>query len=163
MGTIMQDVRYAVRMLLKNPGFTFVAVIAVALGIGANSAMFSVINAVLLRPLPYHEPDRLVTIWEESPERDMYEMPISFANFRDWVDQNHNFEHISAYTFPNLNLTGAGEPDRLLTVTSSANLFAFVGAPPLLGRPLLPEEVKEGANRVMIVNQRLWQQRFRSD
>ena len=159
----MQDVRYAVRMLLKNPGFTFVAVIAVALGIGANSAMFSVINAVLLRPLPYHEPDRLVTIWEESPQRDMYEMPVSFANFRDWVDQNHVFEHISAYTFTNLNLTGAGEPARLLAVRSSANLFSLVGAAPMLGRPFLPEEDKEGANRVVMLGQGLWQRRFGSD
>src|SRR6476660_1130321 len=113
MGNFSQDVRYAVRMLSKNRGFTLVAVIALALGIGANSAMFSVINAVLLRPLPYHQPDRLVTIWEESPERDLYQMPISFANFRDWVDQNHVFENISAYTFTNLNLSGAGEPERL--------------------------------------------------
>jgi len=163
MGNIMQDVRYAVRMLLKNPGFTFVAVIAVALGIGANSAMFSVINAVLLRPLPYHEPDRLVTIWEESQQRGMYEMPVSFANFRDWVDQNHVFEHISAYTFTNLNLTGAGEPVRILAVRSSANLFSLVGAAPLLGRPFLPEEDKEGANRVVILSQSLWQRRFSSD
>ncbi len=163
MGNLMQDVRYAVRMLLKNPGFTLVAVLAVALGIGANSAMFSVINAVLLRPLPYHEPDRLVTIWEESPERDMFEMPISFANFRDWEDQNHVFEYISAYTFTNLNLTGAGEPARLLAVRSSANLFSLVGPAPLLGRPFLPEEDKEGANRVVILSQGLWQRRFSSD
>src|SRR4030095_8451850 len=127
MRNLTQDIRYAVRMLLKNPGFTFVAVIAVALGIGANSAMFSVINAVLLRPLPYHEPDRLVTIWEESPQRDLYEMPVSLADFNDWVDQNHVFEHISAYTFTHLTLSGAGEPARLLTVRSSGNLFSLVG------------------------------------
>ena len=163
MGNLVQDVRYAVRMLLKNPGFTFVAVIAVALGIGANSAMFSVINAVLLRPLPYHEPDRLVTIWEESPQRDMYEMPVSFANFRDWVDQNHVFDHISAYTFANMNLSGTGEPTRLLAIRASANLFSLVGAAPLLGRPFLPEEDKEGANHVVILSQGLWQRRFSSD
>src|SRR6266498_1742213 len=146
MGNVMQDIRYAVRMLLKNPGFTFVAVIAVALGIGANSAMFSVINAVLLRPLPYNEPDRLVTIWEESPQRDLYELPISLANFRDWVEQNHVFEQLSAYTFTNMNLSGVGEPARLRAVRSSANLFSLVGATPLLGRPFSPEQDKEGAN-----------------
>ncbi|HSE37628.1 MAG TPA: ABC transporter permease, partial [Blastocatellia bacterium] len=163
MGNLMQDIRYAFRMLLKNPGFTVVAVIAVALGIGANSAMFSVINAVLLRPLPYNEPDRLVTIWEESPQRDMYELPVSLANFRDWVDQNTVFEQISAYTFANMNLSGAGEPERLLAVRTSANLFSLVGAVPLLGRPFLAEEDKEGANRVAILSHALWQRRFSSD
>src|SRR5437870_11194827 len=120
--TLIQDIRYGLRMLRKNPGFTAGAVLTLALGIGANTAMFSVINAVLLRPLPYHQPDRLVTIWEESPERGMYEMPVSFANLRDWVDQNHAFEQISAYTFSNLNLSGAGEPARLGAVRASANL-----------------------------------------
>jgi predicted permease len=159
----MQDVRYALRMLLKNPGFTFVAVITLALGIGANSAMFGVINAVLLRPLPYHEPERLVTIWEESPERGMYQMPVSFANFRDWVDQTQTFEQISAYTFTNLNLSGAGEPARLSAVRASANLFPLVGAVPSLGRTFLPEEDKEGAGRVVILSHGLWQRRFNSD
>ena len=141
----MQDVRYALRMLLKNPGFTFVAVITLALGIGATSAMFSVINAVLLRPLPYHEPERLVTIWEESPERDLFQIPVSFANLRDWVDQTQTFEKIAAYTFTNLNLSGVGEPARLSTVRASANLFSLVGAAPLLGRTFLPEEDNEGS------------------
>src|SRR5258705_1291827 len=163
MHTLWQDLRYGARMLLKQPGFTSVAVIALALGIGANTAMFSVINAVLLRPLPYHEPDRLVTIWEESPERGMYEMPVSFANLRDWVDQTQTLEQISAYTFTNLNLSGVGEPARLGAVRSSANLFSLVGAAPLLGRAFLPEEDKEGANRVVILGHSLWQSRFGSD
>ena len=143
METLLRDIRYGIRSLLKHPGFTVVAVITLALGIGANTAMFSVINAVLLRPLPYHEPARLVTIWEESPQRGMYEMPVSFANLRDWVDQSHTFEQISAYTFTNLNLTGAGEPARLSTVRSSANLFPLAGAAPQLGRTFLPEEDKD--------------------
>ena len=151
METLLKELRYGIRSLLKHPGFTAIAVITLALGIGANTAMFSVINAVLLRPLPYHEPDRLVTIWEESPERDLYQIPVSYANFRDWIDQNHVFEQISAYTFTNLNLTGAGEPARLSTVRSSANLFSLVGATPLLGRAFLPEEDKEGGNRVVIL------------
>ena len=163
METLLRDVRYGIRNLLKHPGFTAIAVITLALGIGANTAMFSVINAVLLRPLPYQQPDRLVTIWEESPQRGMYQMPVSFANLRDWVDQNHAFEQISAYTFTNLNLTGAGEPARLLVVRSSANLFALVGAAPQLGRAFLPEEDKEGANRVVILGHALWQSRFGSN
>jgi putative ABC transport system permease protein len=163
METIFKDLRYGIRSLLKHPGFTAIAVVTLALGIGANTAMFSVINAVLLRPLPYRDPARLVTIWEESPERDLYQMPVSLANLRDWVDQNHSFEQISAYTFANLNLTGTGEPARLLTIRSSANLFSLVGATPQLGRPFLPEEDKEGANRVVILGHALWKSRFGSD
>jgi putative ABC transport system permease protein len=163
MDTLLKDLRYGIRSLLKHPGFTAIAVITLALGIGANTAMFSVINAVLLRPLPYHDPDRVVTIWEESPERDLYQLPISYANYRDWMDQNHVFEQISAYTFTNLNLTGAGEPARLSTVRTSANLFSLVGATPRLGRTFLAEEDKEGGNRVVILGHAFWQSRFGSD
>ena len=163
MESLIKDIRHAIRSLLKHPGFTAITVITLALGIGANTAMFSVINAVLLRPLPYHEPSRLVTIWEESPERGMYQMPVSFANLRDWVDQTKTFEQISAYTFTDLNLSGAGEPARLSAVRSSANLFSLVGAVPLLGRSFLPEEDKEGGTRVVILGHSLWQSRFGSD
>jgi putative ABC transport system permease protein len=163
METLFKDVRHGIRSLLKHPGFTTIAVVTLALGIGANTAMFSVINAVLLRPLPYHEPDRLVTIWEEMPQRGMYEIPVSFANLRDWVDQTKTLDQISAYTFTNLNLSGVGEPARLGAVRSSANLFSLVGAAPLLGRLFLPEEDKEGANRVVILGHALWQSRFGSD
>ncbi|MCM3900452.1 MAG: ABC transporter permease [Pyrinomonadaceae bacterium] len=163
METLFKELRYGIRSLLKQPGFTAIAVITLALGIGANTAMFSVINAVLLRPLPYHDPDRVVTIWEESPERDLYQLPVSYANYRDWIDQNHAFEQISAYTFTNLNLTGAGEPARLSTVRTSANLFSLVGATPRFGRTFLAEEDKEGGNRVVILGHGLWQSRFGSD
>ncbi len=163
METLFHDLRYGIRSLLKHPGFTAIAVITLALGIGANTAMFSVINAVLLRPLPYHDPARLVTIWEESPQRGMYEMPVSFANLRDWVAQTQTFEQISAYTFTNLNLTGAGEPARLGAVRASANLFPLVGVAPQLGRTFLTEEDKKGANRVVILGHALWQSRFGSD
>ncbi len=163
MEILFKDLGYGIRSLLKHPGFTAIAVITLALGIGANTAMFSVINAVLLRPLPYRDPARLVTIWEESPERGMYQMPVSLANLRDWVDQNQTFEQISAYTFTNLNLTGTGEPARLGTVRSSANLFPLIGATPVIGRSFLPEEDKEGANHVVILGHALWQSRFGSD
>ncbi len=163
METLLKDLRYGLRSLLKQPGFTVIAVITLALGIGANTAMFSVINAVLLRPLPYQDPSRLVTIWEESPERGLYQLPISYANYRDWIDQNRVFEQISAYTFTNLNLTGAGEPARLSTVRTSASLFSLIGATPQLGRTFLTEEDKEGGNRVVILGHGLWQSRFGSD
>ncbi|HEX6730434.1 MAG TPA: ABC transporter permease [Pyrinomonadaceae bacterium] len=163
METLFKDLRYAIRSLLQHPGFTVIAVITLALGIGANTAMFSVINAVLLRPLPYHEPQRLVTIWEQSPERGLYQMPVSFANLRDWVDQNHTFDQISAYTFTNLNLIGAGEPARLGGVRVSSNLFSLIGAAPQFGRTFLPEEDREGASNVVILGHALWKNRFGSD
>jgi putative ABC transport system permease protein len=161
--TLIKDLRYGYKNLLKHPGFTVIAVITLAVGIGANAAMFSVINAVLLRPLPYHEPKRLVTIWEESPERGLYQMPVSFANLRDWIDQNHTFDQISAYTFTNLNLIGAGEPARLDTVRVSSNLFSLIGAEPQFGRVFLPEEDKEGASKVVILSHALWKNRLGSD
>jgi putative ABC transport system permease protein len=163
METLLNELRYDIRSLLKHPGFTAIAVITLALGIGANTAVFSVVNAVLLRPLPYNDPSRLVTIWEESPERDMFQMPVSLANVHDWIDQNTTFEQIAAYTFAELNLTEVGEPARLLTVRSSANLFSLVGAQPILGRGFLPEEDKEGANRVVVLSNGVWRSRFGSD
>ncbi len=140
---MLQDLRYGLRTLLKHRSFTFIAVFTLALGIGPNTAMLSVVNAVLLRPLPYNDPARLVTIWEESPDRGLSQIPVSYANLRDWVDQNQTFEQISAYQFANRNLTGAGEPARLLTIRASANLFSLVGATPLLGRTFLPDEDNE--------------------
>lgn len=127
MEALLNDLQYAIRSLLKHPGFAAIAVLTLALGIGANTAMFSVINGVLLRPLPYQQPDRLVTIWEESPERGMFQMPVSIANLRDWVEQSQTLEQISAYTFSDLNLTGTGEPVQLDAVRVSANLFSLVG------------------------------------
>ncbi|MDQ3821550.1 MAG: ABC transporter permease, partial [Acidobacteriota bacterium] len=109
MRSLLQDLRYGVRMLLKSPGFTLVAVIALALGIGANSAIFSVVNAVLLRPLPYKEPDRLVTVWETNPQLlDDYlktHNEASLGNFYDWQSQNHVFENLAAFRWRNYNLT----------------------------------------------------------
>ena len=163
MNNLFNEFRYAFRSLLKRPGFTAIAVTTLALGIGANTAMFSVINAVLLRPLPYQQPERLVTIWEESPGRGMYQLPVSFANLSDWREQNHTFEQISAYTFTNLNLTGAGEPARLSAIRATANLFQLIGAVPMLGRQFLPEEDKDGTNRVVILGHAAWQNRFGTD
>ena len=163
MGTFLPDVRYGIRSLLKQPAFTAIAIVTLALGIGANTAVFSVVNAVLLRPLPYDDPSRLVTIWEQSPQRDMYEMPVSLANFRDWVDQNSTFEQIAAYSFTERNLIGSGEPARLLGVRSSANLFQLVGGRTILGRTFQPDEDKEGAERVVIISNAVWRSRFGSD
>ena len=113
MNTLWQDLRYGVRMLVKNPTFTAVAIVALALGIGANAAIFSVVNSLLLRPLPLSDPDRLVQVWESSVKLGRTQMPASYPNFADWRDQNHVFEQTVAYSDWSFNLTGTAEPERI--------------------------------------------------
>src|SRR5215211_2189941 len=124
LSTLWQDVRYGARMLLKNPGITVIVIIALALGIGANSAIFSVVNSVLLRPLPYDQADRLVFLNEKSPVLD--EMSISYPNFLDWRSHNQTFEKIGVYNRGIYNLTGAGEAERIVTGQVSADLFSVL-------------------------------------
>jgi putative ABC transport system permease protein len=156
----MRDLQYGVRMLLKNPGFTIVAVFVLALGIGANSAIFSVVNAVLLRPLPYAQPDRLVIMWEKATTQDT---SVSYPNYVDWRDQNQVFEQIAAFRRDSFNLIGAGEPERLSGRMISASFFRTLGVKPLKGRDFLAEEDRAGASRVVILNYGFWQRRFGSD
>jgi putative ABC transport system permease protein len=162
-----QDLRYGARMLFKNPGFTLIAVITLSLGIGANSAIFSIVNGVLLREAPYREPRRLVMVWSDRPQLQartgMTEFPVSSADFTDWRDQNQGFEEIAAFHSQSLNLTGVGEPEVLGAVRASVNLFALLGVEPRRGRVFLPEEDQAGANRVVILSDGLWQRRFGSD
>src|SRR6476646_7537165 len=117
MQTLWQDIKYGARMLLKNPGITAIVILALALGIGANSAIFSVVNTVLLRPLPYDQSDRLVFLNEKSPVLD--EMSISYPNFRDWREHNQSFEKIGVYNRGSYNLTGTGDPERIITAQMS--------------------------------------------
>ncbi|MDQ3803874.1 MAG: ABC transporter permease [Acidobacteriota bacterium] len=163
LGDFWQDLRYGLRTLLKNPGFTAVAVIALALGIGANSAIFSVVNAVLLRPLPYRDPDRLVMVWEENTKAGYPRDTPAAANYIDWRDQNQVFEGMAAIADVSFNLTGAGEPERLDGRRVSASLFPLLGVEPHLGRAFLPEEDQPGANRVAVLSHGLWQRRFGAD
>ncbi|PYS79346.1 MAG: ABC transporter permease [Acidobacteria bacterium] len=163
MKTLLQDLRYGLRMLLKNPGFTAVAVIALALGIGANSAIFSVVNSLLLRPLPFEQPGRLVQVWEANPQRGQTEVPASFPNFADWRDQNHVFEQMVAYSDWSFNLTGAAEPERIRSAIVSPTFFSTLGIKPILGRTLLPDEDQPGKDLSVVISQRLWQRRFNSD
>src|SRR6185436_7914210 len=130
MNTIWQDVRYGVRMLLKNPGITFIVILALALGIGANTAIFSVVNAVLLRPLPFEEADRLVFLNENSKSMD--EISVSYPNFTDWRNQNKVFEKIGVYNRSSYNLTGVGEAERITTGQVSADLFSVLRVNPAL-------------------------------
>jgi putative ABC transport system permease protein len=152
METILQDLRYGTRMLMRNPGFTLIAVTTLALGIGANAAIFSVVNAVLLRPLPYRDPDRLVIV-DGARDRD----------FLRWRDQAKVFESIGAYDGGAAILTGSGEPERLPAPHVSADLFATLGVAPALGRAFTPEEDTVAGAPVVILSNSLWRRRFGSD
>ncbi|MGA9769115.1 MAG: ABC transporter permease [Blastocatellia bacterium] len=161
MTTLLQDLRYAIRMLLKNIGFTVVAVLALTLGIGADTAIFSVVNSVLLKPLPYAESDRLVYMWEESPQIDR--MSVAYPNFVDWREQNTVFENIGVFRRQNYNLTGTGEPERLVGAMMSVDMFDALRVEPAHGRVFIKDEDKPGASPVVILSHGLWQRRFGGD
>ncbi len=158
MATLWQDIRYAMRMLWKNRGISAIVILALALGIGANSAIFSVVNTVLLRPLPYAEPDRLVFLNEKSPVLD--EMSISYPNFEDWRDHNQTFEKIGVYNRGSYNLTGTGDPERIITTQMSADMFQVLRANAVYGRVFTSEEDKPGGTPVVVLSYALWQRRF---
>jgi predicted permease len=159
---LRQDLHYGLRTLLKNPGFTIIAVVALALGIGANSAIFSVVNAVLLRPLPFKAPDQLVMVWENATHVGFPKNTPSPPNFLDWQRQNTVFTGMAAMSERSFNLTGIGEPERLDGRRVSANLFDLLGVPALLGRTFVPDDDRPGAH-VVLLSYSLWQRRFGSD
>ena len=160
---LLHDLRYAARTQLKNPAFTIVAVIALALGIGANTAIFSVVNTVLLRPLPYKDPDRLVMVWEDATKAGFPRDVPTNANFIDWRDQNQVFEGMAAISFDNFNLTGAGDPERLDGRRVSASLFQLLGVDPQIGRVFTAAEDQPGSERVVLLSYGIWQRRFGGD
>src|SRR5215216_954098 len=158
---LSQDLRYALRGLRKHRAFTAVAVITLALGIGANTAIFTVINTVLLRPLPYENPDQLVVLTETVSERPA---GVSYQNFVDWRNQNTVFENITALRpRESFNLTGAGESERLQGRLVSANFLSTLGIKPIRGRDFLAEDDQQGATPVVIISYALWQRRFGGD
>ena len=160
MGTLMQDVRYALRMLVKSPGFTIVAILTLALGIGANTAIFSVVNAVLLSPLPYEKPQQLVALYQKDP--DSQQSSISYLNFLDWRRMNHSFTAIAAFRADVFTLTGAGEPERLKAEMVSAEFFPILGVRPVLGRHFRTEEDQVGAQPVVEISAGFWKRKFGS-
>ncbi len=163
MHTLLQDFRYALRQLRKSPGFTAVAVLTLALGLGANSAIFSVIDAVLLRPLPFHAPSRLVVVKPTEPGR-RDDIGVSYPTFLDWRAQNHVFEGLSVFRQDDFTLTGRGEPAHLTGAVVSANLFSVLGVPPVVGGDFIPDEDKPTATGLpIILSHSLWQNRFGSD
>ena len=160
--TFWQDMRYGVRMLRRNPGFTTVAVLTLALGIGANTAIFSVVNAVLLRPLPYDNPHQLVMVWETIREAG-YQTGPSYPNFEDWREQNQVFEQMVAFRSLDYTLTGVEEAVRVQGARVSAGFFPLLRVEPILGRPFLPEEDQAGAKNVVILSYGFWHRRFGGD
>ncbi|HET9530565.1 MAG TPA: ABC transporter permease [Blastocatellia bacterium] len=160
METLLQDLRYGFRMLLKYPGFTIVAVLTLALGIGMNTAVFSVVNAVLLRPLPYRNPERLVMVWENVEKLGLARSEVAPANFIDLCEQGRAFEQIAAFHNLSLNLAGVGEPERIEGQRVSSGLLRLLGVEPALGRVFLPEEDQPGADAVVVISYGLWQRRF---
>ncbi|HYY57647.1 MAG TPA: ABC transporter permease [Pyrinomonadaceae bacterium] len=160
---LRQDLRFGARMLLKNPGFTAVAVLTLALGIGANSAIFSVVNAALLRPLPYADSDSLVMVWGNFNRLNMTRLGVSAPEFADYKSQNEVFSDVAAYQTLTFNLTENNEPERIGGARVSSGLFRLLGARPLVGRTLLEEEDEAGRGRVAVLSRRLWQRRFNSD
>jgi predicted permease len=162
METLLRDIQYGIRSLLKRPAFTAIAVITLVLGIGANTAIFSVVNAVLLRPLPYGDPGRLTQLWETSAKK-RNELPASYPNFADWRDRNHVFEQVVAYSDWTFNLTSIGEPERIPSAIVSPAFFSVLGIKPLRGRLLLAGEEEPGKDLVVVIGESLWQRKFNSD
>jgi putative ABC transport system permease protein len=162
MQTLWQDLRYGARMLLKNPGFTAIAIITLALGIGANAAIFSVVNTVLLRPLPFKDPDRLMWIRETWLPK-FPEFSVSPGNFLDWKKQNTVFERLVAFNGLSFNMVGMGDPEQIRGMKVTDGFFATLGAQPQLGRDFSPEEDQPGRDNVVILSYGLWQRRFGGD
>jgi predicted permease len=162
MQTLWQDLRYGIRMLAKSPGFTAVAVLTLALGIGANTAIFSIVDAVLLRPLPYSQPGRLVFLMEQRlpGERDI---SLSYPDFEDWRAMNSVFESIGAYRLANVVMTGRGDAENLQMREVTSDLFSTLGVRPVLGRGLTPDDDKAGAAPIVILSDSFWSRKFGSD
>ena len=162
MGTMLQDIRYGARMLSKNAGFTVIAVLTLALGIGANTAIFSVVNAELLRPLPFRDPGKLVRVWETNSRTGSKSGPISYPDFADWQAQNQVFEKLGVYASASYTLTGVEQPAHLEGQAISAEMISLLGATPELGRTFLPGE-DEPHHHIAILSHRLWKEHFGGD
>ena len=161
MSGLIQDVRYALRQLRKSPGFTLVAVLTLALGIGANTAIFSVVEGVLLRPLPYRDSDQLARVWSTSnrSSRDV----SSYPDFKDWADQNHSFQQMAAYRGQSFNLSGGDHPERIRGLMITSKFFELLDVKPILGRAFTSDEHELGRNHVVLLSSALWQSHFAGD
>jgi len=161
MNGLIHDIRYAVRQLRKSPGFTLVAVLTLALGIGANTAIFSVVQGVLLRPLPYRNSDQLARVWSTSNQSSRN--VSSYPDFRDWADQNHTFQQMAAYRGQFFNLSGVDHPERIRGLMITFNFFELLDVNPILGRAFTNDEHETGRNHVVLLSSALWQSHFAGD
>ena len=163
MMAFFQDVRYGARLLFRTPGFTLVAVAALAIGIGANTAIFSVVNTLLIQPLPYQDPDRLVMVWEHNLPRDRKNNVVGPANFLHWRDMNQSFDDMAAFSFTfTYTVLGDGEPEEVPSKVVTAAFFPVLGVQPAIGRTFTPDEDKPGS-RVLVMSDRLWKRRYNAD
>ena len=163
MESLRSDITYALRNLWKRPGFTIVAVVTLALGIGANTAIFSAVYSLLLKPLPWPELDRVVAIWDKSPSRGYDHNEVTFANYLDWQTQSQSFEQLALYGWWSANLSGGDTPERVQGFYSTANYLDALGVKPIIGRNFTPEENQLGKDTVAIISHSLWQRRFGGD
>lgn len=163
MESLKQDLYYGLRMLWKSPAFTLIAVIALALGIGANTAIFSVVNGVLLRPLPYPQPEQLAMVWLDNRRQGIRDDITSYPNFTDWRDQSKTFQGMAAVRGISANLTGSGEPEELRGASVSSNFFQLMGVTPALGRGFTIEEEQPGKDKIVVLSHALWLRRFGGD
>ncbi|HEV2132040.1 MAG TPA: ABC transporter permease, partial [Longimicrobiaceae bacterium] len=163
MENLLQDLRYAFRRLGKNPGFSAIIVLTLALGIGANTAIFSVVNAALLRPLPYGEPDRLVNVFHFYPSLNNLEAGSAAPTYRDLRESGRIFESVAVQTGGGVNFTGAGEPQRLTGAWVSGEFFSTFRVPTAVGRPILQEDIESGNERVVVLSHGLWQRVYGGD
>src|ERR1044072_8930855 len=159
----MKDLRYGLTTLRKRPGATAIALVTLALGIGVNTAIFSAVDSILLRPLPFKDPERIVSVWEQTPSLGIQQNQAAPANFFDLRNQNQSFEALGAYGPLDINLTGAGDPERLDGQLVTANVFSILGVAPALGRTFLPNEDQPGQEHVVVLSDALWQRRFNRD
>jgi predicted permease len=163
METVFQDLRYGFRVLARNPGFTAVAVLTLAIGIGASTAIFSVVDTVLLRPLPYQQPDRLVVVSETLPGMSTDEIGVAAGEYQDYRDRNRSFSQVAAYESDGFNLTGVGQPLRINAAALSASAFPLLGVSPDLGRTFTQEEDRYGSSNVVVLSHSLWEHQYSAD
>ena len=163
MDSLLRDLKFSARSLLKRPALTIIAVVTLAIGIGANSAIFSTINALLLKPLPFPDPERIVALWDKVPSRGVERNEVAVANYLDWNAQNKSFEQLGMYRWWSTNLTGSDSPERVQGFMVTPNFIEIVGVKPMLGRGFSAEENQPGKDSVALLTYSLWQRRFGAD